>query len=308
MAIVPPSSRGKVHFDVPFLKDCGKKRKMQRQVMDIQNYELVKLRENQRSQSIKDAMEYLQGFIRTGWPNNIDFIKVQRELTMEQLKFIGTLGQQDGVRECGKLFRAPVIHNEIAYDLWKRLAADNASAMDTPQERYELQLQQSLAASQSSTSEHWETPGSLSRRVTRSQTRQKNQTTPPKQSKRARSAEQLGDQETQFVNLICSSCGSKAKGTVISLKRSKAPVLDIHCEVCGNHTTVSRRYSAPVTKREGKCTACAHTCDSIHDSLGRRPTTSRRLSMPLVKKTLESLGDSLSYGYGGRTDVRRASS
>ncbi|KAJ0150919.1 hypothetical protein CTA2_389, partial [Colletotrichum tanaceti] len=78
----------------------------------------------QRQRSVAEACRFLRQFIETRWEDQLHagYIKIQCDLTMDEMWELGRLDKADGSRECRRLVSAPVIHDAIGYALWTELA------------------------------------------------------------------------------------------------------------------------------------------------------------------------------------------
>ncbi|KAK7747356.1 hypothetical protein SLS53_001610 [Cytospora paraplurivora] len=70
------------------------------------------------------AKEWIESMIRSEgrWDNHLSIIRIDCPYTTAELLGLGRLAQQEGVKQCRKMVRAPVIYDEIGYFLWEKLA------------------------------------------------------------------------------------------------------------------------------------------------------------------------------------------
>jgi hypothetical protein len=69
-----------------------------------------------------DGQEYLREFLRHHFEDHIDSIRVISNITLEEIRMIGNVRNKSlGVRQCRRLFNAPVLSDEIGHLLWRRL-------------------------------------------------------------------------------------------------------------------------------------------------------------------------------------------
>ncbi len=76
---------------------------------------------SQHSLSIWDAEEFIREFINDYWSNHAAYIKIDCDLTLDELHALGRLPKDAGLLACGRLIRVPAIHEEVAASLWERL-------------------------------------------------------------------------------------------------------------------------------------------------------------------------------------------
>ncbi|KAF6804370.1 hypothetical protein CSOJ01_10222 [Colletotrichum sojae] len=86
-----------------------------------------------RKKAVEEATQFLQDFIQNNWWYNFSQggVKIHCDLTIDQLANIGRMNQAEGLVECGKLLKAPVIHDAVVYSLWKELS-ERAAPRDAP--------------------------------------------------------------------------------------------------------------------------------------------------------------------------------
>lgn len=72
----------------------------------------------------QEAKEWIESMIRSSgrWDNHLSIIRIDCPYTMAELLELGRLPQPEGVRQCRRMVRAPVIYDEIGCFLWERLA------------------------------------------------------------------------------------------------------------------------------------------------------------------------------------------
>jgi hypothetical protein len=79
-------------------------------------------------ESIEEASEYLCRFVAERWGSNLDYIQIECDVSLEELRAMGRETQGEGVRRCKRLFKAPVLNDEIGYNLWKKLHDERGRA------------------------------------------------------------------------------------------------------------------------------------------------------------------------------------
>lgn len=74
--------------------------------------------------SPREAKEWLESMIRSSgrWDNHLSIIHIDCQYTTTELLELGRLPQKEGIIQCRKMVRAPVIFDEIGCFLWERLA------------------------------------------------------------------------------------------------------------------------------------------------------------------------------------------
>ncbi|KAI0594737.1 hypothetical protein F4775DRAFT_421377 [Biscogniauxia sp. FL1348] len=78
--------------------------------------------EFRRRKSICDGLNFLQDFLDCHFEEHLDQIRITCDLTLEQIKMIGNEEDKKwGVRQCRRLFNAPVLSDQIGYLLWCEL-------------------------------------------------------------------------------------------------------------------------------------------------------------------------------------------
>lgn len=77
---------------------------------------------NQRAVAIWDAEAFIREFVSEDWSHHAANISIDCDITLNELRSIGLLPQDEGSRACRQLIRVPVIHEEVAMALWERLA------------------------------------------------------------------------------------------------------------------------------------------------------------------------------------------
>ncbi|KAK2041731.1 hypothetical protein LZ31DRAFT_586304 [Colletotrichum somersetense] len=80
----------------------------------------------QEPSAVAEAFWFIRDFIEARWPVQLlaGYIKIQCDLTLDEVKELGRLNKVEGSRKCRKLVSAPVIHDEIGYALWSELARE----------------------------------------------------------------------------------------------------------------------------------------------------------------------------------------
>lgn len=111
--------------------------------------EIDRLQTQNNINSIAEAKDLINTLIRSHWEEHLwNAISVTCDLTMIELRDIGRLGREDGIRACGSLVRAPVIHQEVAAQLWEDLAADHGMLHGAGPDEQEL-FERHIAATMS---------------------------------------------------------------------------------------------------------------------------------------------------------------
>ncbi|ORY58432.1 uncharacterized protein BCR38DRAFT_447291 [Pseudomassariella vexata] len=82
--------------------------------------------EFRRRLSVQDGVAFLEDFLHHHFPEHLDHIRIQSTLTLEDIKMIGNEEAAKGIRECRRLFNAPVISDEIGTLLWNELRQGDA--------------------------------------------------------------------------------------------------------------------------------------------------------------------------------------
>jgi hypothetical protein len=113
--------------------------------------EQSRLRHQSHLASIAEARRLVTSIIHAQWPEHLwPSIKVTCQLTMRELRDIAYLRRQsDGIRACGRLVRAPVIHQQVAESLWEALSArpeGYAEGEGEEQEQFEMEVVARAAA------------------------------------------------------------------------------------------------------------------------------------------------------------------
>ncbi|KAG7286227.1 hypothetical protein NEMBOFW57_008533 [Staphylotrichum longicolle] len=88
----------------------------------------------QRLIAVWKAEEFLRAFINEDWSNHANYIRADCNLTLAELYAIGRLPEAEGSRTCRRLIRVPVIHEEVALSLWKKLAEKARNIPEPAQE------------------------------------------------------------------------------------------------------------------------------------------------------------------------------
>lgn len=115
---IPVRHHSNTFFELPH-----KKRK-QRRLMEQEQRQraLLEAQEESRSQALHYLVEFLQA---SQWCDQMDHITVVYDAvpTMDELQSYGSLGEKEGTRACRKVFKAPVVWDELGHGLWKVLKA-----------------------------------------------------------------------------------------------------------------------------------------------------------------------------------------
>ncbi|KAG5970951.1 hypothetical protein E4U55_001393 [Claviceps digitariae] len=111
------------HHSHPFFELPHKKRK-QRRLLEQEQRQKALLEAEEESRSL--AWNYIVDFLQASeWCDQMDQITVVYEAvpTMEELESYGELDEKEGTRASRKLFKAPVVWDELGHGLWKLLSA-----------------------------------------------------------------------------------------------------------------------------------------------------------------------------------------
>jgi len=88
------------------------------------NLELSRLRHQAHDSSISEAQDLLTSALHSRYDEHLwPSIKVTSRPSMPELRGIGRLSRKEGILACGRLVRAPVVHQQVAEGLWDFLAA-----------------------------------------------------------------------------------------------------------------------------------------------------------------------------------------
>ncbi|KAG6010203.1 hypothetical protein E4U21_007680 [Claviceps maximensis] len=127
------------HHNHPFFELPHKKRK-QRRLLEEEQRQKALLEAEEQSRSL--AWNYIVDFLHASeWCDQVDQITVVYEAvpTMEELESYGELDEKEGTRASRKLFKAPVVWDELGHGLWKLLSA---AAAEQKQRRHQAQQDQ----------------------------------------------------------------------------------------------------------------------------------------------------------------------
>ncbi|KAI8631230.1 hypothetical protein F5Y19DRAFT_473628 [Xylariaceae sp. FL1651] len=88
---------------------------------------LAREREALRLEAVMDGKGFLTDFLRYHFEDQFDNIRIISKLTLEEIKMIGNEENINcGVRQCRRLFNAPVLSDQVGYLLWRELRQGNA--------------------------------------------------------------------------------------------------------------------------------------------------------------------------------------
>jgi hypothetical protein len=79
-----------------------------------------------RRATVEDGKDFLLDFLRYHFPDHLDSIAIKCRKTLEEIKTIGNEERSVGVRQCRRLFNAPVLSDEIGLLLWTELRQGDA--------------------------------------------------------------------------------------------------------------------------------------------------------------------------------------
>jgi hypothetical protein len=85
---------------------------------------------DQRLIAVWEAGEFIRAFINEDWSNHANYIRIDCHLTLAELHAIGRLPEPEGSLACRRLIGVPVIHEEVALSLWKKLADEARSILE----------------------------------------------------------------------------------------------------------------------------------------------------------------------------------
>ncbi|GAB0137638.1 hypothetical protein EsDP_00005895 [Epichloe bromicola] len=111
------------HHSTTFFELPHKKRRQRRLIEEEQRQRaLLEAEEESRTRARNYVVEFLQA---SEWRHQMGQITVVYEAvpTMEELESYGDLDEKEGTRTCRKLFKAPVVWEELGHGLWKVLSA-----------------------------------------------------------------------------------------------------------------------------------------------------------------------------------------
>lgn len=111
------------HHSTTFFELPHKKRRQRRLIEEEQRQRaLLEAEEESRTRAWNYVVEFLQA---SQWRHQMGQITVVYEAvpTMEELESYGDLDEKQGTRTCRKLFKAPVVWDELGHGLWKVLSA-----------------------------------------------------------------------------------------------------------------------------------------------------------------------------------------
>ncbi|KAL2261085.1 hypothetical protein VTK26DRAFT_4720 [Humicola hyalothermophila] len=72
--------------------------------------------------AIWEAEDFIRSFIGENWSSYAVSISIDCDIPIDELRSIGLLPEFEGFQACRRLVRVPVIHEEVAASLWKKLA------------------------------------------------------------------------------------------------------------------------------------------------------------------------------------------
>ncbi|QPH10582.1 hypothetical protein C2857_001967 [Epichloe festucae Fl1] len=111
------------HHSTTFFELPHKKRRQRRLIEEEQRQRaLLEAAEESRTRAWNYVVEFLQA---SEWRHQMGQITVVYDAvpTMEELESYGDLDEKEGTRTCRKLFKAPVVWDELGHGLWKVLSA-----------------------------------------------------------------------------------------------------------------------------------------------------------------------------------------
>ncbi|KAG5940818.1 hypothetical protein E4U53_007538 [Claviceps sorghi] len=133
-----------IRHSTTFFELPHKKRK-QRRLLEEEQRQKALLEAEEESRCL--AWNYIVDFLHASeWSDQMDQITVVYEAvpTMEELESYGELDEKEGTRASRKLFKAPVVWDELGHGLWKLLSAAAAEQKQRRQQQQQQQQQQAL--------------------------------------------------------------------------------------------------------------------------------------------------------------------
>ncbi|KAK1633254.1 hypothetical protein BDP81DRAFT_463471 [Colletotrichum phormii] len=250
----------------------------------------------QRERDVAKACTFLEGFIEERWESQWQsgYIKIDCDLTLDEIKELGRLRRAEGTRECRKLVTAPVIHDAIGHALWLEMANEVAGHETTTQlvntnltamEKKE-ETPRPSAIKWSSEQEVVERRArSMRRRATESEVSTEpmaslNHSVPPTTDRVRRKSEMPTLRPNQ---IMCTTCGSRA-------------MPDYKSDEEDGQTDEDEDEDADLnTPQENGDTEVQET-NGTERQVKKRSSISRRLSLK-VNRTLTKFGEGLAPGY-----------
>ncbi|KAK2074472.1 hypothetical protein P8C59_008679 [Phyllachora maydis] len=114
-------------------------RRQNRQTREDESLMRARYQELRERDQVWEATDFLKAFVKERWASHWPFITIDCGLTMEELRALGRLDKAQGIQECRRLVRVPVINEEIALALWTQLETDVRTA-DAEATRKTVQL------------------------------------------------------------------------------------------------------------------------------------------------------------------------
>ncbi|KAK1573881.1 uncharacterized protein LY79DRAFT_396790 [Colletotrichum navitas] len=248
----------------------------------------------QRRSDAAEAFWFLRDFIEARWPVQLlaGYIKIQCDLTLDEIKELGRLNKAEGSRKCRKLVSAPVIHDEIGYALWSELARDIAARGDDLQVSKAAPASNGLAKAATS-------PAAMSKT-----------TAEEVAARRARSMRRRATDGDAITVRSRPGTAPTHVSTNTARRRRKSDVQlvrphQVICTTCGSRAVP--RPKNDDDDDDGGDDDSAMSDDEYEDDRGedelgsrerKRDSISRRLSVKM-NKTLTKFGEGLATGYGG---------
>ncbi|KAK1995066.1 hypothetical protein LX36DRAFT_713426 [Colletotrichum falcatum] len=245
----------------------------------------------QRLAAVAEGFWFLRDFIEARWPVQLlaGYIKIQCDLTLDEVKGLGCLSKAEGSRRCRKLVSAPVIHDEIGYALWSELARESAAGRgEAPGEETQVIIK-ATPVSAGLTTKAMTSPTATSKPAGDEVT-----------ARRARSMRRRAtDGETATAQPRPRAASTHAATTARRRRKSDMQLVRPHqviCTTCGSRAVPHPRNDDDDDDDDDD------EDDGGEDGPGRRErkrdTISRRLSVKM-NKTLARFGENLAAGYGG---------
>ncbi|OHW93666.1 hypothetical protein CSPAE12_07699 [Colletotrichum incanum] len=243
-----------------------------------------------RRRSIAEAREFLRDFIETRWEDQLHagYIKIQCELTMEEIREFGRLDKAGGSKACRKLVSAPVIHDAIGYALWSELASGVIIASGTPGDNPTVKIATSASTSLvMATQEKTQPPTAMKTTI--------------EQEIAARRARSMRRRATDGDAIAVQSAPRIASTYVATTARARRKS-DMHlvrphqviCTTCGSRAVPKPNHDDNAMSDDRD----VQGEEELEFKERKRDSISRRLSVKM-NKTLTKFGEGLATGYGG---------
>ncbi|KAK2029781.1 hypothetical protein LX32DRAFT_347540 [Colletotrichum zoysiae] len=245
----------------------------------------------QEPSAVTEAFWFIRDFIEARWPVQLlaGYIKIQCDLTLDEVKELGRLSKVEGSRKCRKLVSAPVIHDEIGYALWSELAREIAARGEAPGEDTQM-----IKAA----------PG-LTKAMT-SPSPMNKVTTEEVAARRVRSTRRRAtDGDTIAVQSRPGTPSTHVSTTARRRRKSDMQLVRPHqviCTTCGSRAVPRPKGDDDDDDDDSVMSNGEDEDDPEEEELEfkvkKRDSISRRLSVKM-NRTLTKFGEGLATGYGG---------